>query len=102
MKRPFRDQKKPALRDRHRSVELDPVETERRARRRRLWKIAGTTFSVGILLLSVVILVRTFSAVNYWDLRAAIQATSSHQIFLAFLFAATSYISLTGYDWVAL
>jgi uncharacterized membrane protein YbhN (UPF0104 family) len=93
--------KKAALRDRELPT-LDPVEAERRVRRRRLWKMAGMAFSFAILLLSVVVLVRTFATVNYWDLRAAIQATSSHQIALAFLCTATSYIALTGYDAVAL
>ncbi|HWG03733.1 MAG TPA: YbhN family protein [Beijerinckiaceae bacterium] len=103
MNRPFRDHKKKFARiDRKKSAPTDAAQLERRARRRHLLKIAGTTFSVGILLLSLVVLVRTFSTISYWDLRAAIQATSSHQITLAFLFTATSYIALTGYDWVAL
>jgi hypothetical protein len=102
MNRPLRDHTKKILRDRQPQAALDPVETERRGRRRRVWKILGMTFSVGILVLSLVVLVRTFSMVNYWDLRAAIQATSSHQILLAFLFTATSYIALTGYDAIAL
>lgn len=68
----------------------------------RFWKIAGTAFSVAILLLSVVVLVRTFSKVNYWDLRAAIQATNSQQIEFACLFTAMSYLALTGYDAIAL
>ena len=81
---------------------IDPIETDRRVRRRPIWKMAGTAFSLAILLLSLVVLVRTFSAVDYWSLRAAIQATSSRQIAFAFLFAAASYIALTGYDAIAL
>jgi len=77
MNRPLRDhKKKPAPRERERRA-TDPAETERRARRRRLWRIAGTSASVAILVLSLIVLVRTFSTVNYWDLRAAIQATRS-------------------------
>ena len=95
-------EKKTVLRDREPPPALEPVETGRQIRRRRLWKIAGMAFSLAILLLSVVVLVRTFATVNYWDLRAAIQATSSHQIALAFLFTATSYLALTGYDAIAL
>jgi uncharacterized membrane protein YbhN (UPF0104 family) len=95
-------EKKPVLHAREPQPSIDPAATERQIRRRRLWKIAGTAFSLAILLLSVVVLVRTFATVNYWDLRAAIQATSSHQIALAFLFTATSYLALTGYDAIAL
>ena len=103
MNRHFRDhKKKPALHQSERPTASDSNDIERRARRRRLWKIAGTTFSIAILVLSLVVLVRTFSTISYWDLRAAIQATQSRQILLAFLFTATSYISLTGYDAVAL
>lgn len=92
--------KKPVLHDPEPPGE--PIEDERQNRIRRLWKIAGMAFSVAILLLSVTVLFRTFSTVNYWELRAAIQATRSRQILLAFLCTAASYIFLTGYDAIAL
>lgn len=99
----LRDQgKKTRLRERETSPRREPARRTPPTGRRRILKIAATAFSFAILLLSLVILVRTFATVNYWDLRAAIQATSAHQIELAFLFTSTSYLALTGYDAIAL
>ncbi len=63
------------MRDRGPPPALEPIETGRAIHKRRLWRTAGAVFSLAILLLSVVVLMRTFATVNYWDLRAAIQAT---------------------------
>jgi len=68
----------------------------------RVWKILGTSVSVAILALSVLVLARTLTTVNYNSVRAAIQGTSASQIALALCFAACSYLALTGYDFVAL
>ncbi len=72
------------------------------ARRRRLIHLVAMTFSFSILALSVVVLVRAFATIRWWDLRIAIEATGWDQIALAGLFTAISYLSLTGYDALAL
>lgn len=70
--------------------------------RRRQIHLVATAFSIGILILSVVVLFRTFTTVRWWDLRIALEATGWDQIFLACLFTAASYVALTGYDALAL
>ena len=68
----------------------------------RLWRRLGMAFSLAILLLSVFVLGRTLTAVNWSELRSAIAATSAEQIVVASLFTALSYMVLTGYDALAL
>jgi len=72
------------------------------AKRQRLIHIAATVFSVFILALSVVVLVRTFAALSWGDLRAALLSTGWDQISLALLMTSLSYLALTGYDALAL
>ena len=69
---------------------------------RRFWKIAGTALSLAILSLSVFVLARTLTTVNYWQLRGAIQNTDAKQIALSVCCAVGSYLALTGYDFLAL
>ncbi|MDB5649504.1 MAG: integral rane protein-like protein [Hyphomicrobiales bacterium] len=68
----------------------------------RMWRRIGTGLSVAILVLSVFVLTRTLTSVNWGELRSAIAATSAEQIALASVFTAFSYIVLTGYDALAL
>ena len=70
--------------------------------RRLLWRRLGMAFSFAILALSLFVLARTLTNVNWSDLRAAIAATSAEQIVAASLFTALSYLVLTGYDALAL
>ncbi len=72
------------------------------ARRQRLIHIVATIFSLSILVLSIVTLVRTFASVHWWDLRIALEATGWDQIAIAGLCTAISYLALTGYDALAL
>jgi uncharacterized membrane protein YbhN (UPF0104 family) len=65
-------------------------------------RILGLVFSVGILALSVFVLVRTVANVNWSDLRSAFAATGWDQIALAGLLTVVSYLTLTGYDALAL
>lgn len=76
--------------------------THDQIRRRKLWRLAGAVASVLIFALSVFILARTLASLNFADLRAAIRATSAEQIVLAVALTAGSYLSLTGYDALAL
>ena len=71
--------------------------------RRRLWLARlGTGFSLCILVLSVFVLTRTVSGLQWSELRAALAATSMEQIVAACALTACSYVALTGYDAVAL
>ena len=72
----------------------------RLASRRWLHRL-GVLVSVGILALSVFVLVRTVSDVNWTELRAAFAATGWDQISIAVLLTAFSYLALTGYDALA-
>lgn len=72
------------------------------AARRRWLRLAGIAFSLGILALSIYVLVHTVATVSWADLRAAFAATGWDQIALALLFASISYLTLTGYDALAL
>lgn len=68
----------------------------------KVWKILGTGVSLAILATSLIVLARTLTFINYSALRAALQGMSADQIAFAVLFAACSYLALTGYDFVAL
>ncbi len=71
--------------------------------RRRKWLARlGTGFSLCILVLSVFVLGRTVSGLQWSELRAALAATSMEQIVAACALTACSYVALTGYDAVAL
>jgi uncharacterized membrane protein YbhN (UPF0104 family) len=72
------------------------------ANRWRMWRRIGTGLSLAILALSLFVLTRTLTSVNWGELRSAIAATSAEQIALASLFTAFSYIVLTGYDALSL
>ena len=69
---------------------------------RRWLRLAGIAFSLCILALSLYVLVLTVASVSWTDLRAAFAATGWDQIALAVLFASISYLTLTGYDALAL
>ncbi len=71
------------------------------AREKHLFKVAGTVLSLAILALSVFVLFRTLTTLDWGDLRRAIFATGDDQIALAILFTAASYLALTGYDALA-
>ncbi len=74
-----------------------------RTRRNRVWlKRLGAAFSLAILALSVVVLSRTISGLQWSELRAALAATSLEQIVASCALTACSYLALTGYDAVAL
>ncbi len=72
------------------------------SRRRRLLRRLGVAASVAIIAISATIFVRTLMRIDVERLRAAVAATDGHQIALAFLFTAVSYLALTGYDGLAL
>lgn len=84
------------------SAAKSPAAPPRKRPSPRFWKIIGTSLSVAILALSVLVLAHTLTTVNYWTLREAILSASANQIALAVCFAACSYLALTGYDFVAL
>ncbi len=69
---------------------------------RRFLRWLGVAFSLGILALSIFVLVRTIAEVNWADLRAAFAATGWNQISIAVALSAVSYLTLTGYDALAL
>ena len=71
------------------------------AREKHLFKVAGTLLSLAILGLSVFVLFRTLTTIDWADLRHAIFATGNDQLALAVLFTAASYLALTGYDALA-
>jgi glycosyltransferase 2 family protein len=88
--------------NRARSTRLGLAKAKAARKPSRVLKLAGTGVSVAILCLSVFILARTLTTVNYGELRGAIQAAASRQIALALGCAACSYLALTGYDFLAL
>jgi uncharacterized membrane protein YbhN (UPF0104 family) len=67
-----------------------------------VFKKLGIAFSVIIALLSLSVLIRIFMNVDLNALRDAIAATSAEQIVSAGLLTALSFLSLTGYDALAL
>lgn len=105
MTRSVRDQpemKDPAGDEQSQGVALAVAREASDKRRWRFWRRVGTAMSLAILLLSVFVLARTLTTVNWGALRTAIAATSAEQIVLASVFTAMSYLVLTGYDALAL
>ena len=72
------------------------------AARRKISRGIALSLSLGIALLAAFVLTRTFMQIDLGELRGAIAATSGHQIALAFLCTAISFLALTGYDALAL
>jgi len=72
------------------------------SRRRRLLRRLGVLASIAIIAVSAAIFVRTLMHIDVAHFRAAVAATRSGQIALAFVFMAVSYLALTGYDGLAL
>ena len=79
----------------------DSVENKKEARRR-LSRSLLVVLSVGIVVLAVVVVARTFTQISFSDLRGAVAATSGEQIALALALTAVSFTALTGYDALAL
>ena len=79
----------------------DHVE-DKYAARRRIMRGLGIALSVGIALLAIFVLTRTFMQIDFQDLRDAVAATSAERIVLACLLTAVSFLALTGYDALAL
>lgn len=77
-------------------------EDQHKQRRRKWLARLGTGFSLCILVLSLFVLTRTVSGLQWSELRAALAATSLEQILAACALTACSYLALTGYDAVAL
>ena len=75
---------------------------DKRVVRRRIGRTLAFSLSIGIALLAVFVLTRTFMQIDFDDLRNAIAATSAERIVLAFLCTAVSFLALTGYDALAL
>ncbi len=71
-------------------------------RHRGIGTYIGASFSFGIAVLAIFVLVRTLSHINLADLRNAIGATSDEQILAAAGLTCLSFLALTGYDGVAL
>ncbi len=82
-------------------VPAGPSPAGRHAARRRLsW--LGTLASASIFVISVVVLWGIARETNVSELAAAFRAASLRQIALVALLTATSYLLLTGYDFLAL
>ena len=78
------------------------VAPEKASRKSLWWRRLGAVVSLGILVLSILVLSRTISNLHWSELRAALAATSLEQILTACALTACSYLALTGYDAVAL
>lgn len=72
------------------------------APRRRGWAWLGTAASLILFSVSLVVLYKIVSTVSWADLKAAFTAAQGRQIGLALALVAVSYLSLTGYDALAL
>lgn len=70
--------------------------------RRWNWAWLGTAASVVLFCVSLVVLYKIVATVSWADLRAAFTAASGEQIGIAVGLTAVSYLSLTGYDALAL
>ena len=79
----------------------DSVE-DKHAARRKILRGLGIALSLGIALLALFELTRTFMQIDVGDLRDAIAATSGERFVVAFLCTAVSFLALTGYDALAL
>lgn len=71
------------------------------ANRERL-RLIGTCLSIALLAISLIVLARTMTGLNWRDLGSAFEATGADQIVLALFFTGCSYLALTGYDAIAL
>ncbi len=71
-------------------------------RRKHVLRAAGTVLSLSILALSILILFRTLTGIDWADLKRTVLATGNDQLLFALLATACSYIALTGYDALAL
>lgn len=78
------------------------AEGHKAARRRKRFHILGTLASATIFIASLVVLWRIAGEISLAELTNAFSAASLRQISLAALFTATSYLLLTGYDFLAL
>jgi uncharacterized membrane protein YbhN (UPF0104 family) len=76
---------------------LEAMQTHRQALRR-----IGVAASLIIVSVSIIIFGRTLVKIDFAQFESAFRATSANQILLAFGFASTSYLALTGYDALAL
>ncbi len=81
---------------------VPPGVADKAAARRRISRGLALSLSLGIAALAVFVLARTFTQIDLAELRGAIAATSGHQIALACLCTAISFLALTGYDALAL
>lgn len=85
---------------------LEPVAAkimpDKKETRRRIRHYVLVALSLGIIVLAVVVVARTFSQISFNDLRSAVAATSGEQIATAFLLTGISFMALTGYDALAL
>ncbi len=70
--------------------------------RRWNWAWLGTAASLVLFCVSLVVLYKIVATVSWADLRAAFTAASTEQIGFAVGLTAVSYLSLTGYDALAL
>lgn len=68
------------------------------APQRRRLKILGTVASFGLFAISIVVLGYIVKELDAAEIRKAFAAASGRQVMLAVLFAAISYLMLTGYD----
>jgi glycosyltransferase 2 family protein len=64
-------------------------------------RILTTIFVVAVLLLAGYLLYRTWSRYSLAELGASLAAIPAYRLLLAALFAALSYLCLTGFDWLA-
>jgi uncharacterized membrane protein YbhN (UPF0104 family) len=80
----------------------DPFQEIKNERRRQLWRLLGATLSIGLIIVSGVVLTNILRHVDWAELRGAFRATGWDQISLAAFFTALSYLALTGYDALAL
>jgi uncharacterized membrane protein YbhN (UPF0104 family) len=76
---------------------VEAMQTHRQALRR-----IGVAASLIIVSVSIIIFGRTLVKIDFAQFESAFRATSANQILLAFGFASTSYLALTGYDALAL
>jgi uncharacterized membrane protein YbhN (UPF0104 family) len=79
-----------------------PPHDDAKARRHRIARYVGWTFSLVIASLAIFVLVRTLGHIDLGELRGAIAATSNQQIAMACGLTALSFLALTGYDGLAL
>ncbi|WP_246248849.1 lysylphosphatidylglycerol synthase domain-containing protein [Chelativorans alearense] len=78
-------------------------ETDARAARHRPWRrYLGYTAAVAAVALAGFLLYRTLSRYDWAELVSAVAAVSFDRLLIAICFAAASYLSLTGFDFLAL